>query len=111
MTSKKKTTPAQLARIERLLPGGVPRWVRCYDDGDRPDATWDRFTVVYTGRAATLRAKGFAPEYQFVGMSSHPTHPQGFGQHGTTQHHPADRPTYGHLGRKIKFTDLPADCQ
>lgn len=43
-------------------------------------------------------------------MSSQPFHPQGFGQHGESDS-PIDRPTYGHLGKKIKFDDLPEDCQ
>ena len=34
-----------------------------------------------------------------------PFHPQG------ESPDQIDRPTYGHLGKKIKFSDLPEDCQ
>jgi hypothetical protein len=43
-------------------------------------------------------------------MSGAPFHPQGFGQHGESETI-IDRPTYGHLGKKITFADLPEDCQ
>jgi hypothetical protein len=43
-------------------------------------------------------------------MSSNPFHPQGFGQHGEADH-TIDRPTYGHLGKRITFEQLPPDCQ
>jgi hypothetical protein len=35
---------------------------------------------------------------------------QGFGQHGSSLN-PIDRPTYSHLGKKIKWSDLPTECQ
>jgi hypothetical protein len=43
-------------------------------------------------------------------MSEHPFHPQGFGQHGEAGD-PIDRPAYGHIGKRIKFEDLPEDCK
>lgn len=90
-------------RTERLLPEGKPRYIRCYDYGEQEV---DRYTVVYTGRWA-----GKLPgQCYFVGMSAYPFHPQGYGQHGESDSM-IDRPTYGHLGKKIKFDDLPADCQ
>ena len=98
-------------RVNRLMPGGAPRYIRCYDNGNRPDGgTIDRYTVVYTGR---YRHKTGGSQW-YVGMSAAPFHPQGFGQHGEYPGHlgPAiDRPSYGHLGKKIKFQDLPEDCQ
>jgi hypothetical protein len=92
----------QLRRIS-LLPDGVPKYVRCYDNGG---ASFDRYTVVFTGRY-THKTGG---SFWYVGMSSSPFNPQGFGQHGEHRN-PIDRPAYGHLGKKIKFTDLPDDCQ
>jgi len=89
-------------RKARLLPEGKPRYIRCYDNGG---TTIDRYTVVFTGRY-----RGHGGEFMYLGMSSNPTHPQGFGQHGFSQDQ-IDRPTYGHLGKKISFDDLPADCQ
>lgn len=89
-------------RRERLLPGGIPRYVRCYDNGGE---TWDRYTVVYTGnfRGRDRRCWG-------CGMSEHPCSPQGFGQHFDYAQ-AIDRPKYAHLGKRIKFQDLPPDCQ
>ena len=100
------------SRIERFMPGGIPRYVRCYDNGGpaTEKGTIDRYTVVYTGR---YRHKTGGSQW-YVGMSGKPFHPQGFGQRGEYPGHmgPAlDRPTYGHLGKKIRFADLPEDCQ
>lgn len=104
-------------RLESLLPGGVPRYVRCYDNGG---ASWDRFTVCFTGRAGCLRAPGYAPEYQFRAMSTHPTDPQGLGQWGGTKLKPCDVDRWGfppamgrknHLGKRIPFAALPPDCR
>lgn len=90
----------QKARQDSLLPGGKPKYIRCYDSG--PDGSADRYTVVYT-RSGDGRC-------YYVGMSGSPFHPQGVGMHG--EHDSMiDRPTYGHLGKRIKFADLPEDCQ
>jgi hypothetical protein len=43
-------------------------------------------------------------------MSGAPYHPQGFGQHGESNKI-IDRPKYAHLGKPIKFLDMPLDCQ
>lgn len=103
-----------LQRRQRLMPGDVPRHIRVYDNGGE---TFDRYTVVYTGRYRRNPRDG----YQYVGMSEHPFHPQGFGQHGETRDRPCDYaehsnhvPPVGkscHLGKRITFADLPADCQ
>lgn len=85
-------------RAERLMPNGVPRYIRCYDNGGE---TADRYTVVYTRTA----------DYFYVGMSENPYHPQGFGQHGEGKDGPIDRPKYAHLGKRISFHDLPAECR
>lgn len=92
-----------MTRENQLLPGGVPKYIRCYDNGGR---SFDRYTVVFTGRYRHKTGGSF----WHVGMSEHPFHPQGFGQHGENREQ-IDRPTYGHLGKKIKFQDLPEDCR
>lgn len=97
----------QAKRVAKLLPNGRPRWIRCYDNGGK---TFDRYTVVFTGRQGGGRSGR--------GMSAHPTHPQGFGQWfdydraqlGRGQH-AVDRPAYAHLGKRITFEDLPEDCR
>jgi hypothetical protein len=70
--------------------------IRIYDNGGQ---TADRFTVVYMDRPER-RPRMF----EAVGMDARPFHPQGIGQHTTA--------TPGrHLGRRIAFEALPADCQ
>jgi hypothetical protein len=99
-------------RQATLLPDGIPRWVRIYDNGGE---SIDRYTAVFTGR---YRHKT-AGQVQYVGMNAAPFHPQGFGQHGESPD-PIDTNRWGfapamgrknHLGTRIVFTDLPPDCQ
>lgn len=102
------------------MPRGIPRWIRCYDNGG--DSA-DQYTVCYTGRAAT-EVSAAGRWYSYVAMSGSPFHPQGVGMHGSTQNQPCDTmrdkpgwhwpPAIGrkcHLGTRIKFTQLPADCR
>lgn len=70
--------------------------VRCYDDGG---ASCDRYTVVFMDEP---QPGGVV--FGAVGMSARPFHPQGFGQHCSAS-------CGRHLGRRIAFADLPADCQ
>jgi hypothetical protein len=92
-------------RKNQLMPNGTPRWIRCYDNGGK---TWDRYTVVYTKKAFnTGRARWFL----YVGMSGNPFSAQGYCIHGESEWTPLDRPTYGHLGKRIEFDTLPLDCQ
>lgn len=100
-------TKKQEARLARLLPEGKPRYIRVYDSG--PDDSADRYTVVYTGNYNQGAPRNIACT-QYVGMSGSPFHPQGVCMHGES-FGPIDRPTYGHLGKKIKFDDLPTDCK
>lgn len=86
----------QSDRADRLMPGGIPRYVRCYDNGGK---TFDRYTVVYTRRNPR-------DGYAYRGMSAHPTHPQGFGMFGVLPQ--KDGP---YLGKRIAFNTLPEECQ
>lgn len=103
-------TTKNQARAQRLLPNGVPRWVRCYDNGGE---TADRYTAVFSKKSDN----GW---FSYRGMSEHPYHPQGVGMSGQNQFSPVDTigglwpPAIGrrnHLGKRILFSDLPADCQ
>ena len=109
-------TKRELQRQESLLPNGIPKKVRIYDNGGTlKDGTIDRITVVFTGNYNNI---GWKPRgkvrrdncHPVVGMSETPFHPQGFCIHNTYPNM-IDRPTYSHLGRKIKFEDLNEDCQ
>ena len=70
--------------------------IRCYDN---QGATADRYTVVYMD--SPERAAG---TFECVGMDDRPFHPQGFGMHSIAE-------PGAHLGRRIWFRNLPADCQ
>lgn len=65
------------------------------DNGGR---TIDRYTVIYNIIGDSNS------NYECVSMNQEPFHPQGFGQHGTAMRG-------RHLGKKIKFNQLPTDCQ
>lgn len=69
--------------------------VRIYDNGGK---TIDRFTAVYMFE---IERPGI---YGARGMCSHPFSPQGFGCYTSAM--PGK-----HLGKRIKFEDLPNDCQ
>ena len=69
-----------------------------YDNGGK---TFDRYTVVYN-EIEQHRTEGNL--YSCLGMSTMPFDPQGFGQHSSAQ-------MGSHLGKRIKFDDLPKDCQ
>lgn len=97
-------TDRKAQRGERLMPGGIPRYVRCYDSGGEMA---DRYTVVFTGRYR----HNTGGAYLYLGMSAHPFHPLGFGCHGESENGPIDRPTSRHLGKRIPFSALPKDCQ
>jgi len=113
-------TKKQRDRYTRLVINGIPRYIRCYDNGG---ATADRYTVVMTGHYNKENSGG----YWYLGMSSNPFHPQGVGTTGNSDRiipfHPQgvgttgdsdriiDRPSYKHLGKKIKYDSLPAECK
>ena len=92
-------------RRENLMPNGVPRYIRCYDNGGE---TWDRYTVVFTGKYRDK--KDPYSSFLYIGASSNPFHPQGFGTVGESQEI-IDRPAYSHLGKKTEFALLPPDVQ
>ena len=105
-----------MVKRKTYLPGGVPRWIRCYDAGDR---IVDRYTAVFTGRYRHQTAG----EFVYLAMNAAPFHPQGFGQHGATKRH-FDVDKYGwpvavgkeckscpDIGKRIEFKDLPEDCR
>ncbi len=89
-----------MKKDKRLLfdSDGNPRYIRIYD---KPD-TFDRYTIIFS----RLRNSYF----HYIGLSINPFHPQGYFQHGESNY-PIDYPKYSHLGKKIKFDNLPADVK
>ena len=90
-----------MERKEKFMPNETPKNIRIYDNEEK---TIDRYTVVFTGNYK------YRDGCQYIGMSSNPYSPQGFGQHGWNNT-PIDYPSYKHLGKKITFDDLPEDCK
>lgn len=97
-------------RAERLMPGGVPKYVRVYDNGE----TADRYTVIFSGHYAG-RTPG---RCDYIGMGADLFHPQGIGYHGDADHvidapqgWPPAMGRKCHLGTRIPFADLPEPCQ
>ena len=72
------------------------RPIRCYDNGGK---TADRYTVIYMDEPEDSRRT-----YACLGMNHEPFHPQGICQHGIAM-------VGKHLGKRIWFAELPADCQ
>ena len=113
----------QIARVKALLPDGKPKWIRVYDNGgvDAPNGSGDRYSVLFTGRYR----HNTGGEFWLTAMSGAPYHPQGICLHNG---YPYQCDTIGksgrpwevfppavgrrcHLGKRIRFDDLPADCQ
>ena len=93
-------------RKDRLLPAGVPRYIKCYDNGGK---TYDRYTTIYTKKSIIEKEhrSHYGTRFMYVGMSEDPFHPLGFGQHGEIE----PKHIGGHLGKRIKFEQLPEDCK
>lgn len=126
LSLKADMTKSQKDRRARLMPGGIPRYVRCYDNGGE---SADRYTVVFSGRGGVNRpVDRTAPHqwrsYCYRAMSERPYHPQGVGMWGEHESQPVDTlgekpgwhwpPAVGrkcHLGTRIRFQDLPEDCR
>ena len=65
---------------------------------DNQGETFDRYTAVY------LASVEYDGSYACLGMSENPTHPQGFGQHGSAD-------DGDHLGSRISIMQLPRPCR
>lgn len=92
---------SQLKRKENLLPGNVPKWIRCFDNGGK---TADKYTVVFT-HAHSFGMRGYTVG---IGMSANPFHPQGVGMHFEYPNHVYNGRSGG---KRITYQDLPEDCQ
>jgi hypothetical protein len=88
-----------MRRKHELIEG---RPISCWDDGEK---YVDRYTVVFLDEEKDGRVS-------YLAMSENPFYPLGFGQHGEMQ---IDDVAYkgrgGAFSKRIKFSDLPADCQ
>lgn len=74
--------------------------LRLYDNGGE---SFDRYTILPPRWAREYMDRN-PGQWTAIAASEHPFHPQGFGQHVTAAPGP-------HLGKRIKWKDLPADVQ
>jgi len=81
---------------------GEPKRIACYMIKSEPKPA-DYITVVYTYASKVGYPVGTV---LYRAMSGKPYHPLGFGQWGEGYQH-----NFRPGGSKIKFSDLPADCQ
>lgn len=96
----------KIDRLNRLAPiidgKRIAKNIRLYDNGGK---TSDRCTAVFTGNY-----KG-RTQCSYVAFNHVPHSPNmGFWMHGEDRNI-IDKPTYSHLGKKIKFSDLPVECK
>lgn len=84
-----------------IMVNGKRKVCRIFDTG--PDGAVDRYTIAFKG----WRLPRFGMTYPYLAASAQPFHPQGFGQHGESRHFLTGR----HLGKRIRFEDLPEQVQ
>jgi hypothetical protein len=78
---------------------------------DNGGKTADRYTIFSTKPTIYM---GHDSVHQYAGFNEHPTHPQGFGQHGELSHrqfmeHKRER--FRSLGTRIKLESMPQEAQ
>lgn len=83
-----------------IMVEGKRKVCRIFDNGG---ASVDRYTIAFKG----YRMAGRGMVYPYLASSSHPFHPQGFGQHGESR----EFLTGKHLGKRVAFDTLPVDVQ
>lgn len=109
-------TKTQAKRKERLMPNGIPRWIRVYDLGE---TAIDRYTVVFSKKSICENRPYW---YSVLGMSVNPFSPIGFGQHSEYEYlidtwkngkycWPPAMGRKCHLGIRMPFEQLPEDCK
>ena len=74
---------------------------RIYDTG--PAGPFDRYTIAFKG----YRLAGGGMVYPYLASSANPSHPQGFGQHGESRIFLTGK----HLGKRVRFEDIPLAVQ
>ena len=89
-------------RIKNTINSRGKRLVcRIYDTG--PTGSFDRYTVAFKG----YRLAGGGMVYHYLASSDNPFHPQGFGLHAESDTFLTGK----HLGKRVRFEDIPLAVQ
>ena len=101
-------TKRLIQRIASLAPNGIPKYVRCYDNGgvDVEGGSGDRYTVVFSGNFP--KGEGINKEYPYLAMSESPFHPQGIGLHGGVGPYNGHNSPCDCIGKDGKYAWAPA---
>jgi len=91
------TDKIRIERAERLMPGGVPRYIRVWE---HPTSA-EQYCIVFTKKTLDRGV------FMSLGLSAQPFHPWGICQHSETRFPNGSK----EWGKRIKFEDLSADCQ
>lgn len=82
-----------------ILVNGKRKICRIFDNGGE---TCDRFTVAFKAERI-----GGTLCYPYIAASENPFHPQGVGQHGEARGFLKGN----HLGKRVRFDDVPSDVK
>ena len=116
-------TKRETERLASLMPNGIPKYVRIYDNADTPSETCDKYSVVYCGNYNNIgRSRHDRTQrwYHLRFMSFNPRDPNGVGIFDCSETIIDTIPgRWGgpkigqscHLGKRIRFEDLPDQCR
>ena len=116
-------TKRETERLASLMPNGIPKYVRIYDNADTPSETCDRYSVVYSGNYNNIGRPRNCYKQRYYGirfMSYYPRSPNGVclwedsstiidtipGRWGGPK---IGQSCYS-LGKRIRFEELPEQC-
>jgi hypothetical protein len=92
-----------------LTKSGNPRLINVYDNNGQ---TADRYTVCFTTTDELDYTPDTLDQFWYLTMSYNPFNPCGIGMHGESNYPiDSDGEDYDHLGKKIRYQDLPDDCK
>jgi len=83
-----------------VMVDGKRKVCRIYDN---EGGTVDRYTIAFKG----YHIPGYGMIYPYLASDENPFHPQGFGQHCESRQFLSGR----HLGKRVRFEDVPGDVQ
>jgi hypothetical protein len=96
-------TAKEKRRYPSFFENDAPKKIRCYDNGGE---SADRYTIIFSGNYR----KNTDGVFWYIGCSENPFSPIGVGSVGESNTQ-IDTPSYGHLGKKVKYDTLPINVK